>query len=59
MKLAPGRMGCWVTRVPSMSLRSATPCQCTLVGCGIRLVNVARTVSPLFTRITGPGTVPS
>src|SRR5258708_1582831 len=34
-----------------MSLRSATPCQCTLVGCGIRLVNVARRMSPFVTRI--------
>src|SRR5262245_66389923 len=40
---------------PSMSLRSATPCQCTLVEAGSRLSTSTRIRSPARARISGPG----
>ena len=41
---------------PSMSLRTAMPCQCTDVGCSRRLARVTASSSPTLARISGPGT---
>ena len=53
-------MGCWVTGgTPSMSLRSASPCQCTEVSASSWFRTVAFRVSPAPRRITGAGTDPN
>ena len=43
---------------PSMSLGTATPCRCIVVGWLISLRTTIRTWFPCCTRISGPGTVP-
>ena len=54
----PAAIGSWVTpSTPSMSLRSAMPCQCTLVSLGSWLSTVTRSRSPAVARIRGPGTL--
>ncbi len=42
---------------PSMSLRSAIPCQWTLVSAGRALSTVTRSKSPALARSSGPGTL--
>ncbi|GGV69551.1 hypothetical protein GCM10010261_64080 [Streptomyces pilosus] len=42
-----------------MSLRSAIPCQCTVVASGRWLASVNATVSPAVTRTSRPGSNPS
>ncbi|PMC03545.1 phosphatase [Microbacterium sp. UMB0228] len=52
--------GLWVTGgTPSMSLRSASPCQCTEVSVSSWLRTVAFSVSPAPRRITGAGIEPN
>ena len=56
----PAAIGSWVTPgTPSMSLRSAMPCQWTLVSSGSRLSTATRSRSPAVARISGPGTLSS
>ncbi|SKT63643.1 Uncharacterised protein [Mycobacteroides abscessus subsp. abscessus] len=47
--------GCVRSGTPSMSLRNAIPCQCTVVGAGSPLATATRSTSPLRARIVGPG----
>ena len=50
-------IGAWVIPgTPSMSLRRATPCQCTLVSAGRRLSTATLSRSPAVVRSRGPGT---
>ncbi|CFS60975.1 Uncharacterised protein [Mycobacterium tuberculosis] len=57
VKSPPGPMFAVAGSVPSISLRSAMPCQCTDVGSPRRLVTETTISSPTVARISGPGMV--
>ena len=57
MKSWPAGMFGVAGSTPSMSLRSAIPCQCTDVGSLSRLWTVIASSSPMLARISGPGMV--